>query len=185
MTELSPALSASRLMEIANELAEAAHRVEDQAIPALSSARSQTASSPNYAEYAREIYRDRRRRAEIFGSPSMFAEPGWDILLDLYIAAYAEKEVSVTSACIGASVPTTTALRWLKVLEDKELISRHEDPADHRRAWVRLTRNGLRKMNRFFGGSTRVGRGRRIADGAAHVDGESTAERFLASKIAF
>src|SRR5690348_11712896 len=65
---------------------------------------------------AQGLYRLRRRRERLFPTP-LFSEPGWDLLLDLFIAESEGKRVSITSACIAAAVPTTTAVRCLKQLE--------------------------------------------------------------------
>jgi DNA-binding MarR family transcriptional regulator len=46
--------------------------------------------------------------------------------------------VSVSSLCIAAAVPTTTALRWIKQLADRGLLERRSDPADARRAFIAL-----------------------------------------------
>ena len=105
---------------------------------------------PLLGEMALQLYRDRRRRAEVFGAENLFREPAWDILLDLYIAAHNGTEVSVTSACVGAAVPETTALRWLKVLEDANLVERERDNRDHRRILVQITKDGFTKMSEFF-----------------------------------
>ena len=87
----------------------------------------------------------------MFGDETLFGEPAWDILLDLFAAAVHNKRVAVTSACIGAAVPSTTALRWIKVLEDKGLILREDDTADARRTFVRLSPQGYALMLRYFG----------------------------------
>ena len=110
---------------------------------------------PLLGELALQLYRARRRRDEIFGDGALFREPAWDILLDLYIAAHNGNEVSVTSACVGAAVPETTALRWLKVLEEGGLVERERDNRDHRRIMVRITRDGFVKMSEFFRQSSR------------------------------
>lgn len=100
--------------------------------------------------HARKAYRDRRSREHAFGSTDLFGEPAWDLLLDLFIAAKEGKQVPVTSACIGAAVPTTTALRWLAVLEDRGLVLREADPADARRAFVRLSADAYARMVAHF-----------------------------------
>ena len=46
---------------------------------------------------AKRLYRDRRRRADVFNA-DLFGEPAWDMLLDLYIAACEDRQVSTTSA---------------------------------------------------------------------------------------
>ena len=56
-----------------------------------------------------------------------------------------------TSACIGAHVPPTTALRWLRILEMRGLVEREEDGRDGRRTFVRLTVRGCTVMESFLG----------------------------------
>lgn len=102
------------------------------------------------ATLARTLYAARRMRAKLFGEPDLFAEPAWDILLDLYTAHCEGKLLPVTSACIGASVPVTTALRWLNILENKGLILRENDPNDARRTYVRISPLGMARMERVL-----------------------------------
>ena len=64
----------------------------------------------------------------------------------------------VTSACIGAAVPTTTALRWIAMLEAKGLITRENDSSDARRVFVKLSpeaRQGMADYFARFGGLRR------------------------------
>lgn len=97
---------------------------------------------------ASEIYRARRRRKRFF-DPVLFGEPAWDLLLDLFIARLKKKRVSVSSACYAADVPPTTALRWLGVLADSNLIERFESETDQRVTWVRLTDYASQLMAKF------------------------------------
>jgi hypothetical protein len=144
---------ARRLIVVANELLTMAHELEaeDGEPRTIEQAGSHIArDSPVWAELARSSYRDRRRRSAIFNDASLFGEPAWDILLDLFIAAKERKRLPVTSACIGAAVPATTALRWLTVLEDKGLVLRENDASDARRVFVRLSADGYEKMVAYF-----------------------------------
>ena len=75
------------------------------------------------ASFARQLYRERRLRERHFDEP-LFADPAWDILLDLYASRGEGRKVSVRSACIAAAVPPTTALRCLKHMEELGLIVR-------------------------------------------------------------
>ncbi|OYW48023.1 MAG: hypothetical protein B7Y36_08880 [Novosphingobium sp. 28-62-57] len=100
-----------------------------------------------HAAIAREVYAARRRRHKALPA-DLFGEPTWDILLDLYIAMREDRRVPTTSACIGAHVPPTTALRWLRILETRGLIEREDDGRDGRRTFVRLTRHGIDAMDR-------------------------------------
>lgn len=103
---------------------------------------------------ARELYGERRRRSRYFDA-DLFGEPSWDILLDLYIAACEDRRVPTTSACIGAHVPPTTALRWLRLLEARGLVEREHDGRDGRRTFVGLSARGIEAMEGFLG-STRA-----------------------------
>ena len=110
---------------------------------------------PIWVELARQTYDDRRRRTKIFQSDDLFGEPAWDILLDLFIAAKARRRVSVTSACIGSAVPSTTALRWIAILERQGLLLREADPGDARRVYVKLSASGYQAMLEYFASSSR------------------------------
>lgn len=79
-----------------------------------------------------------RRQRERFFDGALFADPVWDILLDLAASRLEARPVSVSSLCIAASVPTTTALRTIKQLVDSGLLARASDPSDARRSFIRL-----------------------------------------------
>lgn len=101
-------------------------------------------------ELARRLYFGRRLRPRIFEDEALFGEPAWDILLDLFIAEAEGKTLSVTAACIGAAVPTSTALRWLAILETRGYVRRENDTTDARRVFLRLTSVGYTKMTNYF-----------------------------------
>jgi DNA-binding MarR family transcriptional regulator len=94
---------------------------------------------------ARKFYQLRRRRTAYF-DPVLFAEPAWDMLLDLYVAEREGRPVAVLSACIGAAAPQTTALRWMRILESQGLVRKEVDERDARRIYVRLTADGIARM---------------------------------------
>jgi len=102
----------------------------------------------------RKIIEIRRLRAKFFDD-SLFADPAWDILLDLYRAHLAQQRISVTSVCFGAGVPVSTALRWLNALEERGLARRSQDPLDGRRFFVELTQSGVSAMAGYFAASGR------------------------------
>lgn len=107
-------------------------------------------SREEFLAIAVQRYQERRRRTALLGDPSLFGEPAWDILLDLYIAYAKGLPVSVSSACIGSAVPSTTGLRWLGILQEEGLIVREHDPRDQRRILVRLSNDGVQRMERFL-----------------------------------
>lgn len=97
------------------------------------------------------LYNLRRKRDEASEKKALFGEPGWDILLDLYIAQRRRMEIQVSSVCLDAGVPSTTILRWIARLEKEGLIYRIADNADARRRYVRLTEEGHQMMRRILG----------------------------------
>lgn len=104
----------------------------------------------NPREVALSIFHSRRARAKHFGNRNIFGEPAWDILLDLYIHQAEGEQISIKSASIGSCAPATTALRWLKTLEEEALVVSVEDPNDQRRRFVQLTAEGYEVLTRYF-----------------------------------
>ncbi|HEY1091093.1 MAG TPA: winged helix DNA-binding protein [Burkholderiaceae bacterium] len=97
----------------------------------------------------RRIIRQRQLRARFF-EEDLFADPAWDMLLDLAAARAEHKRVSVTSLCIAAGVPATTALRWIGQLTEAGLLQRVEDDTDRRRAFITLTDRAADAVARYF-----------------------------------
>jgi DNA-binding MarR family transcriptional regulator len=97
----------------------------------------------------RSVIRARRLRSRFF-EEELFADPAWDMLLDLLQAEIAQLRVPVSSLCIAAAVPATTALRWLKTMTDKGIFLRRADPHDGRRVFVELSPSASEGMRRYF-----------------------------------
>ncbi len=94
-------------------------------------------------------YAARRRRDRTFGM-DLFAEPAWDMLLDLYIQRQQPRPVSIHSLCIAAAVPQTTALRWIAKLARNDLLVRRPCTHDNRVTHVTLSDKGLAVMERYL-----------------------------------
>jgi len=101
------------------------------------------------AETVRAVIRARRLRSRFF-SEELFADPAWDMLLDLLQAEIAQLRVPVSSLCIAAAVPATTALRWIKTMTEQGLFVRRADPHDGRRVFVELAPAASDAMRRYF-----------------------------------
>jgi DNA-binding MarR family transcriptional regulator len=103
-----------------------------------------------YQQLSKTLYQVRRARDRAFNELEIFADPAWDILLDLADADSNHRSVSITSACIAACVPPTTGLRWVTLLEARNYIERTPDGLDGRRRFLRLTDKARKLMNRFY-----------------------------------
>ena len=95
---------------------------------------------------ARRRYAGRRERDELFGA-ALFAEPAWDVLLYLFIAAGENRLISIREACAASSVPETTALRHIAHLKDRGLLQCRVNPADRRSSHLVVSDAAQRKMS--------------------------------------
>lgn len=119
---------------------------KDRSSPRLS--RKSRPALPD-ALFIRQIIRQRQMRARFFDG-DLFADPAWDILLDLTAARLEHRRVSVTSLCIASGATPTTALRWIDRMIDKGLLERTDDEIDRRRAFIALTDEALNAMAGYF-----------------------------------
>lgn len=99
--------------------------------------------------WVKAVYKARRIREEMFG-PSIFADPSWDILLDLYRAHREGRRITVSSACTASCVPATTALRYIAGLCDRGLLCRRPSSDDHRLVYLELSETAIATMERWF-----------------------------------
>ena len=118
----------SEVERIARALNELAHEAKD----AIRGAETVT------APFVRAIIKRRRTRERYFPA-ELFSDPAWDMLLDLTAAHLERRLVSVSSLCIAAAVPTTTALRWIRNLSEAGMFERNTDPDDARRTLISLS----------------------------------------------
>ena len=109
---------------------------------------SEGMSDQKLAIIATSIYQARRRRLQYF-EESLFAEPAWDMLLDLFVNKALGRRISTSSLCLAADVPQATGLRYIGLLEAKGLIQRATAPDDRRVIFVDLTKLGYKQMRRY------------------------------------
>lgn len=141
---------AGRIERLAPDAGKSAYAVAEGSagfatLPAMYAAR---APLPD-PRLVRRIIRERQLRGR-FLDAELFADPAWDMLLDLTAARAEYQRVSVTSLCIAAAVPPTTALRWIGQMVDAGLFERVSDDADKRRAFIALSDSAADAMARYF-----------------------------------
>jgi hypothetical protein len=101
------------------------------------------------AETIRQIIKARKARAHYFEG-ELFADPAWDMLLDLSAARVEGDRVSVSSLCIASGVPATTALRWIGQMVAAGLLVRVADAEDRRRVFIAMSQDTVDAMARYF-----------------------------------
>jgi hypothetical protein len=101
------------------------------------------------AAAARHYLRARRERDALFPA-HLFADPAWDMLLDLFACSAEGRRTSARDLCVAADVPPATALRWLDRLEALELVRRRPDPSDARNDLVALTVPAIRTIGSWL-----------------------------------
>lgn len=157
MSASSDVLDIPRLRQVWAQLGELINSTEgsardqDQPFIRLHKAATHQPSSGDEAALllAKEIYRFRRKRNEFFAS-TLFADPSWDILLELYVLRREGRKASVKSVCIASGVPPTTALRWIGMLVKEGLLERNNDQVDQRVRWITLSNTGFEAMHKLL-----------------------------------
>jgi hypothetical protein len=123
--------------------------------------------SAELVAFARRLERARQERQR-FIPAELFGEPGWSLMLDLFIAHHEGRVVNTSGACFGANVPQTTGLRWLEKLDAAGLIARHSHPQDTRFVMITLSPDGLERMTAVLETFQS-----RIANGHAYVSAQA------------
>jgi DNA-binding MarR family transcriptional regulator len=101
------------------------------------------------AMFARCVIDARAARRKFFDS-DLFADPAWDMLLELYALECEGRRISVSKLSVAAGVPCTTTLRWIDKLESESLVIRAADPLDARRMWIGLSDVGFERMRAYI-----------------------------------
>lgn len=154
MNKFSQTHECDQLLELSQEVSRIAGTLArlstSPTFPAYAPGDSPDLDEPDVSEEAvRWLIKARRARARYL-SPELFAEPAWDMLLDLLRAEIARHRVSVSSLCIASGVPATTALRYINTMIRQEILDRRRDPQDGRRVYVALTPATSRALRRYF-----------------------------------
>lgn len=80
----------------------------------------------------------------------LLSDPAWGMLLELLHAEIGKRHVSLRRLCKASSASTPTAIRWLKVLEERELVVRQADPLNSGNEFLELTPKGSTALRLYF-----------------------------------
>jgi DNA-binding MarR family transcriptional regulator len=161
--EVDKARATARLQQLSEEVGRIANVLAALSEHEAAAAAMAAVGGPAHGEegpldsgFIRSIIRVRRLRDHFFKS-DLFSDPAWDMLLDLMAARVEGRQVAVSSLCIAAAVPPTTALRWIKSLCDQGLFVRIADPEDGRRVFIELSGETAARMEAYLRSAQRVG----------------------------
>lgn len=87
----------------------------------------------------------RKVRASLFGVVA-FAEPSWDILLELYIAQQERRPILAADLCIEINSGWPSVMRWIRVLRHEGLAEGYAALEINEDTPVALSRQGDEKM---------------------------------------
>jgi len=97
------------------------------------------------AVLARSIHKLRSRRMHWFHK-SLFSEPVWDMLLEAFFLTVVGKPIMTKSLMHGSGVAPTTALRWIDVLVENNIVEREKNKWDPRVTNIHMTKKGYLSM---------------------------------------
>ena len=86
----------------------------------------------------------RRGREALFGS-HLFADPAWDIILELYAARLGNRQMSVSGLARAVGFPQSVIQRWVAALLDAGVVC----PNNSETAGVELTQEAASKMGQL------------------------------------
>jgi DNA-binding MarR family transcriptional regulator len=159
--DVNKAQATLRLQQLSEEVGRIASLLsalsEDEAAAAAMAGLESHDGDPQRLEAGqiRAMIRARRMRDHFF-KRDLFADPAWDMLLDLMAARLEKQQVAVSSLCIAAAVPPTTALRWIKALCDQGLFVRVADPEDGRRVFIDLSEQAAAALESYLKAVQRI-----------------------------
>jgi DNA-binding MarR family transcriptional regulator len=142
-----------RLLELSEEVTRIAAALADLSMGLTAAPGSRgtakTAGTDISAAPVDRIRHARRARARSLPE-QLFAEPAWDMLLDLLRCELRGRRLSTSDLCLAAGVPGTTALRWIGALVRKGLLIREPDRRDGRRVFILLAPDASAALRRYF-----------------------------------
>lgn len=114
-------------------------------VAALTDALDREHSGTSLRAVADRLYSERRKRDVHF--PGLFGEPGWDLLLGLFIAWEDGREVTWDEACTLARIGPREAPALLARLEDERLV---RCTSTGGRDLVALTEHGAERLTDYL-----------------------------------
>jgi len=98
--------------------------------------------SMNQAKLTQELRKMRSKNI----SAEYLKEPGWDMMLELFVQKCRGKAISINSLCHASGAAMTTALRWIGTLENNGDATSRMSCEDGRVRLVEMTQDAFERM---------------------------------------
>lgn len=171
MHNLKIARLSSELKQLVRKLDQAATELEDLHYPGPFQPRSLDLSANDLLSLAKSLLIVWNAR-KAFISPALIADPGWNILLNLKVAELQHQKMTISDLCLESGVPNTTALRWIRLLENNGLVCRQRDKFDGRRVFINLIQETSLMLDRYLTGLAGI-----IATGSKEIAMPTSVDR--------
>lgn len=99
-------------------------------------------------DHIQSVLSVRRGREALFGR-YLFADPAWDIILELYAAKLGNRQLSAAELARAIGLPQSVITRWLAVLTNARLVTRDNVEHGSGEGGVRLTEEAAAKFARL------------------------------------
>lgn len=107
----------------------------------------QISNNRSLFEIAKRLHAYEVSRKKMPGLETLFGDPAWMILLDLYIREFEDKTTTVSSATTASGSPATTGLRYVVELVSTGHLIRTPHPHDDRCILLSLSCDAKRAIS--------------------------------------
>lgn len=101
-------------------------------------------------ENARATIRRRLLRRQLLDAPDLFGEPAWDMILDLFVHGGEGRPIAMSSVCVSAGIPFSSAMRLVQKLCDAGILRRVPDIFDGRRINLSIAPDVGHRLRAYF-----------------------------------
>ena len=134
------------LLDIGNAIAELEHRVQELEAVLGADVPSRRALVIGESQI-RRVVAARRLRDQYLGK-ELCSDPAMDLLLEALAADLAGNRLTVSQLCRATTVPLSTAVRWIKKLEEDGWLQIHHSCDEIQ--WVEMTPDGSTRLRSLF-----------------------------------
>ncbi|KFG89446.1 DNA repair protein RadC [Sphingobium herbicidovorans NBRC 16415] len=144
----------TRLHHIICERRSAARRANPASFTLRSEVLPEDEAIDRACRNAETVLRRRILRRQLVGSAELFGEPAWDMLIDLFIHECKGQQLSMSSLCATAGIPTSSAMKLAQRLCEAGILERTPDLFDGRRTLMKIAPEVGHRLRAYFAEGT-------------------------------